>query len=419
MRDKHIVVKKKFDFELYGMPAFPGRWCIMTTMPRVNIYEEVDRVRDSNGTVRVTAIIGAAIAIVLMGQALVRATLTASQLTRQNYEKKVERVTKAAKSITSCGFSVCFCKYAAFKRYGKFIPHEHALVKGDLVFLHTYQDVLSFVSVFPTVFFSHQWLDFAEPDPNCDHYKSVCAAAQELIKMHSLEESNLFVWIDYLSIPQRNPILKGLSISSLGVYASVCKYFVVVAPPVSHKGTAAMCNEDTYQRRGWCRLEQWARIAVGGFIQMYLYTGANGGALDPLVNKPKWLRDSIHVFEGDFTVEADKLALVDTVCGVWAHALRSKSEDGKQLVKLVMDHRESIFPTSYFGDLVDILEDKINLLQFDEMVCKQDALPAELVSLGAGANIKVQTGMGLQQLSSSTMTLSSPPKLPDVEALSA
>ena len=83
-----------------------------------------------------------------------KATITASRLTRQNYDKKVERVTKAAKSITSCGFSVCFCRYSALKKHGKFVPHEHALVMGDLVFLHTYQDVLSFVSIFPTCFFS-------------------------------------------------------------------------------------------------------------------------------------------------------------------------------------------------------------------------------------------------------------------------
>ena len=55
----------------------------------------------------------------------------------------------------------------------------------------------------------------------------------------------------YLSIPQRNPILKGLSISSLGVYASVCKYFVVIAPKVLHISTKSECNSDTYQRRGW------------------------------------------------------------------------------------------------------------------------------------------------------------------------
>lgn len=168
----------------------------------------------------------------------------------------------------------------------------------------------------------------------------------------------------YLSIPQRNPTLKGLSISSLGVYASVCKYFVVVAPSAPHGNTKLICDSESYQRRGWCRLEQWARIAVGGFSQMYLFVDDE---LELLLNRPRWLKDSIHVFEGDFTVIDDKYALVDTVCGVWAHALRSRADDAKDLRKLVQEHKASIFPKEFFGDLIEILESKIDTLVFDEM----------------------------------------------------
>ena len=150
----NLVEVQLFDFEAHGMPAFPGRWCILTTTPRGNIYQKTDKVKDSNVTVRIAAIIGASIAILLMVQALASSMITAQRLTRQQYVLKLERVTKAARSITSCNFSVCFCKYSAFKEYGQMIPHERALVKGDLVFLHTYQDVLTFVSMFPTVFFS-------------------------------------------------------------------------------------------------------------------------------------------------------------------------------------------------------------------------------------------------------------------------
>eukprot|EP00966_Prymnesium_polylepis_P080483 1864804-Prymnesium_polylepis.2 len=194
----------------------------------------------------------------------------------------------------------------------------------------------------------------------------------------------------------RNPILKNLSIASLGVYASVCKYFVIVSPQVKHSNTQEQCDENTYQRRGWCRLEQWARLAVTGFDQMYLYTGT---VLEPLANKPQWMRDSIHVFEGDFSVAQDKYALVDTVCGVWAHALRSASADAQALTALVQQHRASIFPVEYFGDLIDILEDRVNSLEFDEMVCQQDDLPPELIHLNK-SDCKVQTGTSLQRMTS-------------------
>ena len=34
-----------FNFEEHGMPAFPTPWCIVTTIPRANIFESIDKVR--------------------------------------------------------------------------------------------------------------------------------------------------------------------------------------------------------------------------------------------------------------------------------------------------------------------------------------------------------------------------------------
>ena len=131
-----------------------------------------------------------------MAQALVSATLSLRRLEKEKQKAKVERVTRAAKSVTSCSFSVCFCRYTAFAEYGKMIPHEEALFRGDLVFLHTYQDVLSFVSVFPTIFFSHQWLSFQTPDPDNIHYAAIKEAADAVITTHELTRDSLFVWIE-------------------------------------------------------------------------------------------------------------------------------------------------------------------------------------------------------------------------------
>jgi len=201
-----------------------------------------------------------------------------------------------------------------------------------------------------------------------------------------------------MSIPQRNSVLKGLSIASLGVYASVCKFFVVVAPDAKHSATKKKCDADTYQRRGWCRLEQWARIAVGGFTQMYIWLGSE---LEPLENRPKWYTDSIHVFQGEFTDTNDKAALVDTVCGVWAHALRSKTKDSEMLVELVRKNRANIFPTEYFSDLVDILEKEIDALEFEDLIVKNDSLPPELMMLPANTNAQSKTvkkGLSLREV---------------------
>lgn len=396
-----------FDFEEHGMPPFPVRWCILTTVPRKNIFRAIDRAKASSTSVFVAAIAGAVIAVLLMGQALLSASLARHRLEREKHASKVARVTQAATGVTSCRFSVCFCRYTKVAKHGRLIPHEEALVHGDLVFLHTYQDVLAFVSVFPTIFFSHQWLAYDVPDPSEAHFSAICDAAEALFSQHDIERESAFIWIDYTSIPQRNPILKGLSIASLGVYASVCKYFVVIAPPTISHATKQECNAETYQRRGWCRLEQWARLAVGGFTHMYLWEGNH---LEPLLNKPKWAYDSVHVFAGEFTNVEDKKSLVDTVCGVWAHALRMKSADSHLLNELVQKHKATVFPQEYFGDLIEIMEARIDTLDFQELVVRSSELPRELqklpMDIKSNWSPTVKQGVSLRELITDTVSAS-------------
>jgi len=105
---------------------------------------------------------------------------------------------------------------------------------------------------------------------------------------------------------------------------------------------------------------------------MYLWISAEGESrFEELKNKPKWCMDSVHVFEGDFTVDSDRLYLVDTVCGIWAHALRTQAPDSAMLFELVGKHRASIFPKAYFKDLIEILEARIDNLDFEDQVAKQ------------------------------------------------
>jgi uncharacterized membrane protein YciS (DUF1049 family) len=75
---------------------------------------------------------------------------------RKQRELKLERIQKAANTVTTCGFSVCLMRYESFVRNGRLVTYEEALAAGDLVVLQVYDDVLAFVSVYPTVFFSHQ-----------------------------------------------------------------------------------------------------------------------------------------------------------------------------------------------------------------------------------------------------------------------
>ena len=54
-----------------------------------------------------------------------------------------------------------------------------------------------------------------------------------------------------MSIPQANKTLQLLAIESLATYASLCSYFLVLAPDAAHVDTLDTCDTHTYSRRGW------------------------------------------------------------------------------------------------------------------------------------------------------------------------
>ena len=57
----------------------------------------------------------------------------------------------------------------------------------------------------------------------------------------------------YTSIPQANATLQKLAVESLAAYASTTRYFLVLAPEAIHTDTLKLCNQATYNKRGWVR----------------------------------------------------------------------------------------------------------------------------------------------------------------------
>ena len=70
-------------------------------------------------------------------------------------------------------------------------------------------------------------------------YTQMVAACEAICARHGYDPSRLHVFLDYLSIPQRNMRLRLCAIDSLGVFASIFRHFVVVAPTTVHKDTGA------------------------------------------------------------------------------------------------------------------------------------------------------------------------------------
>ena len=101
----------------------------------------------------------------------------------------------------------------------------------------------------------------------------MCAACRELCEKEVINHEDLHVWVDFISVPQRNRHLQKLAIASLGIFASTCRYFVAVTPSTTHNDIEQPCTYETYAMRGWCRLEQWSRLSFSGMSNMFLFRG--------------------------------------------------------------------------------------------------------------------------------------------------
>jgi len=291
--------------------------------------------------------------------------------------------------VTSLPFSVCLVNFADFKKHGKLLMHEEARQRGDLVVLDVYEHVLAFSKKFPTMFVSHQWLGLSSPDPNNVHFNAIIAAVDMITAKDGLDPKNFYLWVDYVCIPQRNPTLMQLSIASLGVYSSFATYFVIVAPATTHFDRGTPCNMSTYEKRGWTRVEQWARMTFVGFENMFIFAGTK---LEPVEENQKWYESSIRVVEGEYTVEADKKNQVDPVIGLWCYAIKNKG-DGKtgktrKIFDAVMRAKQHVFPKALFEDLVDMLDEpevrRAALSMINESPKQLPALPPDVMLAAKG-----------------------------------
>merc|ERR1719394_1441924 len=92
------------------------------------------------------------------------------------------------------------------------------------------------------------------------------------------------------------------AVSSIPVYVGLSRYFLVLAPPMSHRDTGKMCDFESWTKRGWCRLELWSHVLREGSAKPML-----------LVRSERWVQfPSGHmwplcrVHEGNLTAETDR-----------------------------------------------------------------------------------------------------------------
>jgi hypothetical protein len=185
---------------------------------------------------------------------------------------------------------------------------------------------------------------------------------------------------------KQNKSLQALCMSCLGFYTSIIPYFVVTSPETKHANlNHLVCNSSSYRKRGWCRLELWARMAAKGPVDAFVF---EDNELVTLADMLEWYCEAIKFFQGEFTVPADKEHLVDTVLALWflslTHHKKSQAvnqvNDTMQFIHdLVQKNKEDVFPEEYFGPLIAMMKDHIDgtKRQADPGVLKVDASAGE------------------------------------------
>ena len=281
--------------------------------------------------VAILGILGSILTLIALVGA-VRGTLFLRRLHKAFAEKKEaqkERCRRALRAVARLESSCHLITMSTLIELGKLKPHETVRDLGLLKSVDTFEDLASFTEEHPVVFFSHQWLAWADPDPDQMQYADMVAACNKLCNRFGYAAEDLYLFVDYISIPQRNARLQRCAIDALGVIASMCTHFVVIAPSSTHRDTKAVCDKHSYSRRGWTRLEQWGHLCMNGMDSMHFYSTQDED-VQPLDDgtDTDWYMDSIMVFEGDFTRKstAGLKELIDVTLGLYAMVMKNKDD---------------------------------------------------------------------------------------------
>jgi len=229
------------------------------------------------------------------------------------------------------------------------------------------------------VFDSNEWDAFAK---GVDTRKNVSQAHAQAIREESRASVMLltpkifaqdlkksFVWFDYFSIPQRRDAgvaeaaLTGVggksrrastqnsqlrAIKSIPYYIERATYFVVVAPPTTHRDTKARCDLETWRSRGWCRLEEVANyLALERMNPIVLTEGKV--AVQEFADFWSFRANSREgaVGCGNFTCEGDRKVCVEILHSMWMAKLKQyKAENNRMMLTLFGVCQTKILETS-------------------------------------------------------------------------
>jgi hypothetical protein len=190
-------------------------------------------------------------------------------------------------------------------------------------------------------------------------YKAIVDSIHQLAGKYDRSIEDMYVWLDFESITQMNNFTLQLCINSLPLYARSVSAFVIISPPVVHENTKAQLDLSTYQRRTWCRIEQFSHHVACGHENMYQLTGNNVLQHYPYEDVHN---TAMFPFEAELTccamnhtrpdgsaMPCDKAKLFNPMLSLFAivYLGRNRSPHYEQIYHTMKRHEKRIFPPTY------------------------------------------------------------------------
>lgn len=220
------------------------------------------------------------------------------------------------------------------------------------------------------VFVSHEWLDFAQPDPEARHLRCLQRHLRGFmerrwtaVETNSVDAMNgydklvvsadqwaeatpqLLLWIDYPCFPQagadldvdvdligvedRTRALHRMAAASIPAYVERSDIMLILTPLSTHYGRLRSCHFGSWQNRGWCRWEVWCH-ALCKERSVVLKCGDGAPSFMPVERLLL-----VRCLQGDFTccqrehlidgqrIPCDRLAVASVLEHTFASKLRS------------------------------------------------------------------------------------------------
>jgi len=373
----------------------------------------------------------------------------AEELEYKQYVSDARKLIKASRMLQ---FPLALVRAREFRNLGRLAQHEWLRDRNLLIMLDTPRAAAKLRRKGCIVFFSHQWLSAQLPDPDERQYAAMVRAIEDMVRVRRLSISNIFVWVDYCSIPQCSAEQQQLAINSLPAYVAACSAFIIVAPEAMHAERKHPCNFASYSSRFWCRCEVFCAVLTAmshhwtdtdasflvsrsmartvsvdmgptdseeGLRQRVYLT--SGGGLQPLPfmdedGMQNQFVDLLDVYSGELDccvrqhktatgehVLCDKFRVVHALTGLYGSMLvqmlrlRMQKPHERHLLRLqrlgekLMNARGAYFPPQYFGSRIEAMHEYLqNVSNSTRQISEDDS------SLGSPTS--TQNSMEVEEL---------------------